>query len=55
MTTKEFKIWLIENGYTVERLAKRVGKSTKTIYQYQANERFPKIFVLALKGLEVSK
>lgn len=52
MTVKEFKIWLITNNYTQTTLAKRLGLSPNTITNYVTNERFPIVFVLALKGLE---
>jgi DNA-binding XRE family transcriptional regulator len=52
MTKKEFRIWLIKNDHTVTSLAKAVGLSTRTIENYNANDRYPKQFQLALKGLE---
>ena len=51
MNKKDFKIWLINHGYTVNSLAKRLQITEKTIYNYQ-NTRFPELFITALKGLE---
>ena len=51
MTKYEFKIWLTTNGYTIKRLAERLCITEVTIYNYQ-KQRFPEIFVMALKGLE---
>lgn len=52
MTVKQFKIWLINNNYTQETLARRLGITTRTITNYITNERFPVVFTIALKGLE---
>ena len=47
MTTKDFKIWLITNDYTIKTLSVALGITEKTIYNYQST-RFPKLFKLAL-------
>lgn len=53
MTVQQFKIWLIQNGYTQESLAKALGLTSHTITGYNRNGgRYPTIFLLALKGLE---
>ena len=51
MTKHEFKIWLATHGYTIKRLAARLQVTEVTIYNYQ-KQRFPELFVMALKGLE---
>lgn len=51
MNKKDFKIWLINHDYTVKTLSEAFGITEKTIYNYQST-RFPKWFILALKGLE---
>lgn len=55
MTVKEFKIWLIQNDYTIDALAEALGISTTTVYTYQRQGKFPRVFVLALKGLEMNQ
>lgn len=52
MTNKEFKIWLLTNDYTQSTLAEKLGITTRTISNYISNG-FPKMFLLALKALEV--
>ena len=51
MTRHEFKVWLVTNGYTIKRLAARLQVTEVTIYNYQ-KQRFPELFVMALRGLE---
>lgn len=55
MTVKEFKIWLIQNDYTIDALADALNISTTTIYTYQRQGKFPRVFVLALQGLEATE
>lgn len=55
MTVKQFKIWLIQNDYTIDALAEALGISTTTIYTYQRQGKFPRVFVLALQGLEATQ
>lgn len=52
MTVHQFKIWLVTNGYTQKSLAKRLSMTERTITNYVTSERFPVVFVEALKGLE---
>ena len=53
LTKKEFKIWLLQNNYTQKTLAKKLGLSDVTICTYNKNERYPKMFVMSLKYLEM--
>lgn len=56
MDTKEFKIWLITNDYqNAKQLADELGIHSNTISNYCSANRFPKIFVLALRALELNK
>tara|TARA_R110002020_G_scaffold34910_2_gene105875 strand:- start:8 stop:166 length:159 start_codon:yes stop_codon:yes gene_type:complete len=52
MTKKQFKIWLIENDITQKQLAEKLGIDNSTISRYCANNRFPKIFTLALQSVK---
>ena len=52
MTVIEFNIWLATNGYNQSTLALKLGINRQTITGYKSIESFPKLFVLALKGLE---
>ena len=52
MTVKQFKIWLVTNGYTQKSLAKKLKITERTITNYVSNERFPFVFVLALVAIE---
>ena len=52
MTKKQFKIWLIQHDYTLDSLAAELSITRRTIDNYQASERFPRVFELALKALE---
>lgn len=52
MTVKEFKIWLITNDYTQKSLASKLGMTERTIANYVARGVFPRVFIIALKGLE---
>ena len=51
MTKQQFKIWLVTHGYTQKSLAKALEITEPTITTYNRNNRYPRIFVLALKGL----
>lgn len=51
MTTLDFKIWLVTNGYTQLSLAKQLGMTDRTISNYCTNGRFPIVFELALQSL----
>jgi len=53
LRTKAFKIWLIENEMNQKQLAARLKINAQTITGYCKNDRFPVIFSLALKGLEL--
>jgi DNA-binding XRE family transcriptional regulator len=53
MKKSEFKIWLIQNGYTQKSLAKRLEITEQTITKYNGLTRYPEIFLLALKALEI--
>lgn len=53
MKKSEFKIWLIQNGYTQKSLAKRLEITDQTITKYNSLTRYPEIFLLALKALEI--
>ena len=56
MTVQQFKIWLIQNGYSQKSLAERLDITERTISVYNRNGgRYPTIFLLALKGLENAK
>lgn len=52
MTVKDFNIWLAVNGYNQSNLALKLGINRQTITGYKNNNCFPKLFILALKGLE---
>ena len=52
MTNKQFNIWLATHGYNQSSLAIALGINRQTITGYKSNEHFPKLFVLALRGLE---
>ncbi len=51
MTKKEFKIWLVTHDYTQKSLADTLKITDRTISNYVSNDRFPRIFVLALNSL----
>lgn len=53
MKKSEFKVWLIHNGYTQKSLAKRLEITEQTITKYNGLTRYPEIFLLALKALEI--
>ncbi len=56
MTAQQFKIWLIQQGYTQRTLAEKLAITERTISVYNRNGgRYPTIFLLALKGLENAK
>lgn len=52
MTVVEFKVWLIENGYTQKRLAKELDITEPTLSRYVKTGKFPKVFQLALNALD---
>lgn len=52
MTVKQFKIWLVTNGYTQKSLADKLKINERTITNYVSSERFPFVFVLALVAIE---
>lgn len=52
MTVKQFKIWLVTNGYTQKSLAEKLGITERTISNYVNSERFPFTFVLSLVAIE---
>lgn len=51
-TSHHFDIWLVTYKYTQRSLAKKLAISAQTITTYKKNERFPKLFITALTGLE---
>jgi len=51
MTTQEFKIWLVTNGYTQKSLCEVLGLTEATITTYNRNGRYPVVFQYALRGL----
>lgn len=53
MTTKEFKIWLINNNHNQTTVSNAFGLTQVTISKYCTNNRFPKWFKYALRGLEL--
>lgn len=55
MTTLDFKIWLVTNGYTQISLATELGLSSQTLTNYCASGRFPKPFVMALQLITLTK
>ena len=52
MNKKQFQIWLIENDMNAEKLASKLGITSRTIANYKAADRFPKWFPLALNTLQ---
>lgn len=52
MTVYDFRLWLLNNGYTQKSLAKRLQITEQTITKYNNNGRYPVIFCLALKAIE---
>lgn len=52
LTKRQFKIWLVTNGYTQKTLAEKLGITDVTISKYNRIERYPKLFIIALKALE---
>ena len=53
MTNRDFEIWLATNGYTQVALANKLGIRARTITLWKKNEHFPKMFLIALKSLEI--
>ncbi|MCP4988414.1 MAG: hypothetical protein GY928_20890 [Colwellia sp.] len=51
LTVKQFNVWLASNDYNQTSLALAMGINKQTITTYKNNDRFPRIFELALKGL----
>jgi len=54
MSNREFKIWMIENGYSQDSLAKKLEIHPQTITTYNT-KGYPVIFVLALKGITAER
>jgi len=52
MNKRAFKIWLLQHGYTQITLGEKLGIGQSTITTYNKNERYPIMFVWALRGLE---
>ena len=52
MTVKQFKIWLVTNGYTQKSLAEKLKITERTVTNYVSTGRFPFVFVLALVAIE---
>lgn len=55
MTVYQFKLWLLDNGYNQNSLAKKLGLTAQTITKYNNNGFYPVVFRYALKGLEAEK
>lgn len=53
MTTKQFRIWLLEHNHNQTTVAEAFGLTQTTLSKYCVNNRFPKWFGYALKGLEL--
>lgn len=53
MTNRDFEIWLAIHGYTQAALAEKLGIRARTITLWKKNEHFPKMFLVALKSLEI--
>lgn len=53
MTNHDFEIWLATNQYTQAALAEKLGIRARTITLWKKNEHFPKMFLVALKSLEI--
>lgn len=51
MDNKQFLIWLATNGYTQEKLAKRLAITPQTITRYKRDGVYPEVFIMALVGL----
>lgn len=51
----DLKIWCLQNGYsTFDSLAiDGLGITPRTISNYNASGKYPKVFIKALKGLQV--
>ena len=52
MNKLQFKTWLVLNDKTQKQVAKDLELTETTISNYNRVNRFPRIFELALKGLE---
>ena len=55
MTVKEFNLWLVQNDYTQENLASKLGLTPATVSRYKSNGRFPATFVYSLLWLGSNK
>ncbi len=53
MNKKDLNIWLAENEINQIELAKEFKINPATITRYKWNNRFPRIFELALAGLKL--
>ncbi len=53
MTTKKFRVWMINNHHNQTTIANAFGLTQVTISTYCTNNRFPAWFEFALKGLEL--
>ena len=40
-TVNGFKQYCVDNGYTAETIAKKIGVSRRTVYAYYTGERLP--------------
>ena len=52
MDKLQFKTWLVLNEKTQKQVARELQVTETTISNYNRVNRFPRIFELALKGLE---
>jgi DNA-binding XRE family transcriptional regulator len=55
MNKQQFEIWLITNGYTQASLAKRLDVSSRTVWVWKNQSRFPVMFLLALQALTLTE
>ncbi len=55
MTIVDFDVWLARNRFTRTSLALYLGCTTETFRNYCKNERFPKVFILALEAIETRR
>ncbi len=55
MTIVDFNVWLARNGFNRRSLAAYLGCTTETFRNYCKNDRFPKVFILALEAIETRR
>lgn len=52
MNKQIFKLWLFVRGLTVTDVARMTGITTATIHNYCKRDRFPLLFILAIRDLD---